>query len=355
MLWKFITIHRDELIARTQAKVTQGLAPQPTAQDLIGGTPLFLEHVAEALRSPSSPVPSTIGCNAAAHGAAALRLDYPIAQVVHDYGDACQAIAELADEIGLPITPQECHVLTMCLDEAIAGAVTEYTRLRERSSAETQAEHSGMFAHELRNRIGAAYLAFEAISRGRAPIGGAVAAVVTRNLRSLMTLVDQSLVDVRVDAGIVQPQRVHLVEVIEEALADGSLDARMRGVSLNVAPLDREVDVVADAQVLRGAINNLLQNAFKFTRVGGNVSLRTCNMGAQVAIEIEDECGGLPPGKVEELFAAFQQRGADRSGLGLGLLVSRRGVEASGGAIRVRDLPGSGCIFAIELPRLQPS
>ncbi len=233
--------------------------------------------------------------------------------------------------------------------------MTEYTRLRERSSAETQAEHSGIFAHELRNRIAAANLAFETISRGRAPLGGAVAAVVMRNLRALKTLVDQSLVEVRVDAGIVQPQRIHLGEVIEEASADGSLDARLRGVSLNVAPLDREVDVLADAQVLRGAINNFLQNAFKFTRVGGNVSLRACSIGAQVAIEIEDQCGGLPSGKVEELFAAFQQHGADRSGLGLGLFISRRGIEASGGAIRVRDLPGRGCIFTIELQRVLPS
>ena len=72
--------------------------------------------------------------------------------------------------------------------------------------------------------------------------------------------------------------------------------------------------------------------------------------GARVAIEIEDQCGGLPPGKVEELFGAFQQRGANRSGLGLGLFISRRGVEASGGVIRVRDVPGSGCVFTIELP-----
>jgi signal transduction histidine kinase len=53
----------------------------------------------------------------------------------------------------------------------------------------------------------------------------------------------------------------------------------------------------------------------------------------------------------EEIFQAFQQRGEDRSGLGLGLFISRRGVEASGGVIRVRDLPGHGCIFTIDLPR----
>jgi len=70
-----------------------------------------------------------------------------------------------------------------------------------------------------------------------------------------------------------------------------------------------------------------------------------------VQIQIEDECGGLPPGEIEHLFRLFEQRGADRTGLGLGLAISRQGVEESGGAIRVRDLPGKGCVFTVDLPR----
>jgi hypothetical protein len=66
---------------------------------------------------------------------------------------------------------------------------------------------------------------------------------------------------------------------------------------------------------------------------------------------VEDECGGLPPGKVDELFQPFQQRGANRSGLGLGLTISRRGVEAMGGRMAARNLPGQGCVFSIDLPR----
>jgi signal transduction histidine kinase len=76
---------------------------------------------------------------------------------------------------------------------------------------------------------------------------------------------------------------------------------------------------------------------------------------SRVLIEVEDECGGLPPGKAEELFLQFEQRGVDRTGLGLGLSISRRSVEADGGEIHVRDLPGVGCVFAIDLPRLAPA
>ena len=61
---------------------------------------------------------------------------------------------------------------------------------------------------------------------------------------------------------------------------------------------------------------------------------------------------GLPPGKAEDLFVPFSQRSAKRTGMGLGLSISRKGVEAMDGALSVRDLPGKGCVFCIELPRL---
>ncbi len=68
-------------------------------------------------------------------------------------------------------------------------------------------------------------------------------------------------------------------------------------------------------------------------------------------IEVQDECGGLPPGKSDELFRPFEQRGADHTGLGLGLTISLKGVRANGGEIQVRDVPGSGCVFTVDLPR----
>jgi signal transduction histidine kinase len=71
-----------------------------------------------------------------------------------------------------------------------------------------------------------------------------------------------------------------------------------------------------------------------------------------VLIEIQDECGGLLEGTVDELFRPFEQRGSDRTGLGLGLAFSRWAVEASQGSIYVRNLPDTGCVFTVDLPRL---
>ena len=102
---------------------------------------------------------------------------------------------------------------------------------------------------------------------------------------------------------------------------------------------------------LIAAISNLLQNAFKFTPAGGHVQLRATASPSAILIDVQDECGGLEPGVAERLFKPFQQHSANRSGLGLGLSISRKAIRLAGGDVRVRDLPGIGCIFTIELPR----
>jgi signal transduction histidine kinase len=112
--------------------------------------------------------------------------------------------------------------------------------------------------------------------------------------------------------------------------------------------------VKADRQILAAAIANLLQNAFKFSRPGTTVSLRARCVDSRVLIEIEDECGGLPPGQTEALLQPFVQQGTDRTGLGLGLSICSKAMKAISGDLRIRDLPGKGCIFTIDLPRLPP-
>jgi hypothetical protein len=350
MLSDFIAANRDELIARTRVKIASRLAPRATQRELESGVPGFLDQLIAALRSEPSAIPAMMAQSAAGHGAALLELGYTVAQVVHDYGDVCQAITELAGELDARISTDEFHTLNLCLDNAIAEAVTEYARLRDRSLAGAETERSGIFAHELRNRLAAAQLGFDVIQSGRAPVGGSVATVVGRSLKAMTDLVNRALVEVRLDSGTTRQQRVHLRQLIEEADADGALEAAALGVSFNVTAPDPTVDVAVDPQILAGALANLIQNAFKFTKKGRQVTLRTAVRDERVEIEIEDGCGGLPTGKAEELFQAFEQRGSNRSGLGLGLFISRKGVEASGGKLRVRDVPGSGCIFTVELP-----
>ena len=89
---------------------------------------------------------------------------------------------------------------------------------------------------------------------------------------------------------------------------------------------------------------------WRFTR--STVTLRVSAGAERVLIEVLDECGGLPGSKVSDLFRPFEQRGADRTGAGLGLAFSRWGADANNGRIYARNLPERGCVFTLDLPRV---
>ena len=72
----------------------------------------------------------------------------------------------------------------------------------------------------------------------------------------------------------------------------------------------------------------------------------------RVFIAVEDECGGLPEGAIDDVVRPFEQRSADRTGLGLGLTMCRWGAEVNGGLITARNLPEHGCVFTVGLPRV---
>jgi signal transduction histidine kinase len=237
------------------------------------------------------------------------------------------------------------------LDDAIAESVTEYSRQREQSASDHALERLGFFAHELRNALSTATLAFGALKSGNVGAAGSTSALVDRSFNRMRDLVDRSLAEVRLQAGLVQCEPVVVAALIEEVAIGAAIEAADYDVHLTVAPVEYGVAVKADAQILAAALMNLLQNAFKFTRPDSHVSLHTRMTVDRVRIDVSDECGGLPPGKSEDLFRAFEQRGSDRTGLGLGLAISRRCVQENGGELRVRDVPGTGCIFTIDLPR----
>ena len=196
-------------------------------------------------------------------------------------------------------------------------------------------------------------LSFAAIKSGSVSVDGATAAVLERSFIGLRDLIDRALTDVRLAAGVPEELLEHVAvdRFIAEVQVAASLEAKSKGCEFTVSPVAPGLVIRADRQMLDSALSNLLQNAFKFTRLHSHVSLKAYGTGDRVLIEVEDQCGGLPEGKAESMFHAFDQHHSDRSGLGLGLSISRRAVEASGGKLSVRDMPGLGCVFTLDLPR----
>jgi len=350
VLHEFLFTNRSAIIARTRTKVATRAAPRATELELESGIPLFLDQLIDTLRSPHSGNGAFVE-SAGKHGRDLLKRGFTVAQVVYDYGDVCQAVTELAAETSAASSADEFHTFNGCLDDAIAEAVTEHARSREQSITNEGTERLGNLAHELRNALGTAMLSFHTLKTGSVGMGGSTAALLERSLRRLSTLVDSTVARVRLESSNLTTERVSINQFIEEIEVVASMEANARHFALVVTPVPPGIDVMVDRELLAGAVTNLLQNAFKFTRPKGRIALTTSATERRVLIEIEDQCGGLGPGKAEELFRPFEQRSPDRTGLGLGLSISRRAVEAIGGEIRVRDMAGVGCVFTIDLPR----
>ena len=371
MLHTFLSAHRAELIERCRLKVAQRPAPKASAAELEHGIPLFLDQLVRTLRSEeaadraaslllSGPAgggqPSEMGATATLHGEELLQHGFTVDQVVHDYGDLCQAVTDLAYETEAAIEIDEFRTLNRCLDNAIADAVTEFAYQRDLVLADRDAqalnERLGFLAHELRNLIQTATLAVTAIKSGNVGLAGATGAILDRSLVGLRSLIDRSLADVRVKAGLPPRKALFaLADFIGEMKISAALEAQARKSGFTVQPVDPALAVNADRELLSSAVGNLLQNAFKYTTPNTEVILSARADKRRVLIEVEDHCGGLHPGDAERMMLPFTQVGTDRSGLGLGLSICQRSVHANDGVLRVRNVPGSGCVFTIDLPR----
>jgi signal transduction histidine kinase len=363
MLHEFLVKNRDELVRRCRDKVAKRPAPTPTELELEHGIPLFLEQLVGALRTElsgpkegSSKLPKSIGLTAEKHGGEFFRKGFTVDQVVHDYGDLCQSVTELAAEKKVNISVDEFRTFNRCLDNAIADAVTAFGHARDRAiSAEGTEEINrrlGSLAHELRNKLNAAILAFDAIKTGTVAVTGATGSVLDRSLLALRDIIDRSLAEVRLGAGLgANRELIDVKEFIEELQVGAAMEARSRDVTFKVGPIESGLGVDVDRQMLGSAVSNLLQNGFKFSRRQSTICISARADHDRVLIDVEDECGGLPDGKAEELFQPFEQMSSNRSGLGLGLSISRRAVRENDGTLEVRNIPGKGGVFTISLPR----
>jgi signal transduction histidine kinase len=357
MLREFLAANREEILAQARARVALRGAPLGTRAELTHGLPVFLDQLSEALRKAKVHEVvdhAEIHSSASQHGDHLFHQGLTVAGVVNSYGDLCQVITGLAVDQHAAIGPGDFQTLNLCLDDATAGAVSAYSRQRERAISDEGTERLGVLAHELRNALNSAILSFGLLKAGVVAAGGSTSAMIDRSHMRLQSLIDRSLADVRLEAGLLNMERVPVWEVIEEAEIGALVLAQARGLKFAVTTVDRTVIVEADRPTLAAALANLLQNAFKFTRPGTTVELRASTTTTRVLIEVEDECGGLPSGDAESLLLPFVQKDRDRTGVGLGLSICLKAVNMMAGQLHIRDLPGEGCIFTIDLPKQPP-
>jgi hypothetical protein len=212
MLHQFLTSNRTKLITRCKNKAAKRFTPSETPAPLDPGVPLFLQQLADALRLEKTkppgeiiepmptPAPTEIGRAAAVHGAEMLRLGYTIDQVVHDYGDVCQAVTELAGEEDECITAGEFRTLNRCLDNAIADAVTSFGDARQvlhNDHAATLEQRLRSFSDEHQRLTDMAIHSYSAIKTGTVGVTGATGTLLLHTLEELRALADRTLPEIR--------------------------------------------------------------------------------------------------------------------------------------------------------------
>ena len=350
MLHDFLTRERDTILKTARRKAQAARWGRPSSSSFEHGWDMFYDEFAQLCAACNT------GDDASAKDPALpatdyVKLGYAITDAVQSYNIIYQSIVEAAAQINYEIHESDLRNLNTSLDTAIAQAVTQFERGQIRTRHEDEVERIGFLAHELRNSLQSATIALEMIETGAVGFEGQTGNLLRSSLGRMAELIDSTLTNVRLQIEPeVERERVRAYDVISEVEITAAYQARARDLELCIEA-GREIEVMVDRQLLVSALSNLVQNALKFTHPNGRISVRTVETKDRVLIEVEDECGGLPDGKIEELFEPGVQLGTDRTGVGLGLAIARQALERNNGELRVHNNPGRGCVFTIDLPK----
>jgi signal transduction histidine kinase len=227
----------------------------------------------------------------------------------------------------------------------------QYSEQRDLELTRQANEHLGFMAHELRNPLSSARMAFVLLrDRGDLPSSGRVVGALERGLQRASELIEQTLQMARLTSGVeLHKEPTTLATLFADAELAALPDALAKNIDIrtNIA---RDARMSLDVRLVRSALTNLVRNAVKYTPADGKVELRGKIEDETAVFEVEDRCGGLPPDKLEAVFAPFVRLDTRESGFGLGLAIAKQAVAAHDGKLRVQNLPGIGCIFILELP-----
>ena len=243
--------------------------------------------------------------------------------------------------------------------------VTAAHELRAREANRLKSEFLAAMSHELRTPLNTIIGFSELIFYGRvspeSPDHHEFIGDILASGRHLLQLINDVLDLAKVEAGKLEfrPEPVIVASVIAEVtsvLRTLSLQKRIR-VQVEA---DRSIEViVVDPARFKQVLYNYLSNALKFTPEGGSIVVRTCPESPDsFRLEVEDSGIGIAPEQIQRLFVEVEQIGAGArkpARSGLGLVLTRRIVEAQGGSVGVRSSPGQGSVFHAVLPRETPA
>jgi two-component system phosphate regulon sensor histidine kinase PhoR len=182
---------------------------------------------------------------------------------------------------------------------------------------------------------------------------------VTREADRLHDLIQDLLSLARIESGklSLDPKAIPLGRAIEDCVERHHARAESKTLTvIERPPADgREVSVWADADALRQVLDNLVDNAIKYTPNGGRITVRWNASGDTASFEVEDTGIGIPQEDLPRVFERFYRVDKARSravgGTGLGLSIVKHLVQAMRGQVRAASTVGKGTTFRVSLPR----
>jgi len=239
-----------------------------------------------------------------------------------------------------------------------ANAALAYALAQRRELDRLKSEFIQNISHELRTPLaivrGHAELLDSGVLGELQPEQHESVAVITRRMRILTNMMDDFTATMDIEVGQAQRQPVDLAEWLSDPQIRTAVEQVGLTLTVQIAP---DVSLVSgDPVQLRRVVDNLLDNACKFTPAGGHVTVRLRREGGNLVLEVSDTGVGIPNDQLERIFERFYQVDGSMTrrygGTGLGLALVKEIVDMHGGQVTVQSTPGEGSAFQVTLPVL---
>jgi signal transduction histidine kinase len=221
-------------------------------------------------------------------------------------------------------------------------------------------DFAAMVSHELRSPLTAIIGAAKTLGRAEIELGAEHRAdfleMIYRQAEKMLHLAEDFLTAASIDQGMpkLQREQIDLRSLADQVVGDLKLSSHGRGRQVAISTLPSHPRVWGDSQAVRQVLTNLVENAFKYSPVDAPVKVRVRELPHEAVLEVSDEGKGIPSDQVTTIFERYRQvhDNGSRSiqGVGLGLFIVKRLVEAHRGSIEVESSEGKGSLFRVHLP-----
>ena len=342
----------------------------PSARDLSTPTlndhiPALLVEVSQAFRRNSDAATAEVLAEGTPpeHGLQRLHDGYMIDEVVAEYNILRGCIHDLATEHGINLQGKPFHILNLVFDSAIGLAVQTFSMNRALEVQRRRNEYLAFIAHDLRTPLNAVALASKVLEmqlsgKTAEPHAVKMLKVLQRNVQTMSLLVANVIeenANLETESGVrLERRQLDLWPLVESLVYDlnpvaGTGSARL----LNDVP--EELEIYADANLLRRMIQNLIANAITHTPRGEVViGAAATPDGSGVECWVRDNGCGIAPDRLDKIFDKYESETKEQGGLGLGLTIFKAFVEVHEGSMHVDSEVGTGSRFSFILPNRVP-